>query len=410
MTEQPEKDVVLKRTLGPWLLTLYGLGSTIGAGIYALVGKIAGLAGYLAPLSFLCAALLAAFSALSFAELSGRFPKSAGEAVYVREGFRLRWLSLLTGLLVVSIGIISTAALLRGLAAYLNTLIPIGTLPAILLAAVLLAVLAIWGIKESVTAAAVITLIEIGGLLIIIGVSLWGLETVTSVPPLLPEHFDMTSLSAVMAGAFLGFYAMIGFEDLVNVAEEVTNVRRNMKIAIILTLVITTLLYMGVAWTSLAWVSPGNLAATDAPLALVYETVTGRSPVMISTIAELAVVNGGLILMIMASRVFYGMSRMGQLPGWFGTVYPRTQTPVNAILFTAFLIAILAMLFPLEQLAKVTAGFALLVFSLVNVSLVLLKLRKVAAPEGAITVPVVIPVIGFLVSVGFLGWEILKRI
>ncbi|MGD9356576.1 MAG: amino acid permease, partial [Chromatiales bacterium] len=110
----PPEQASLRRALGPWLLTLYGLGSTIGAGIYALVGKIAGEAGYQAPLAFLVAAVLAAFSALSFAELAGRYPQSAGESAYVRAGFRQQWLSRLTGLLVVMIGIISAAALMRG--------------------------------------------------------------------------------------------------------------------------------------------------------------------------------------------------------------------------------------------------------------------------------------------------------
>ena len=405
MQVEPE----LRRALGPWLLTLYGLGCTIGAGIYALVGKIAGHAGYQAPLSFLVAAVLAIFSALSFAELAGRYPQSAGEAAYVRQGLRLSWLSMLTGLLVVLIGVISTASLLRGLAGYVTALLPVNELVAILLVILVLAALAVWGIRESVTVAAVITLVEIGGLIIIIVAGLWKMPPGMALPPLLPEGFDWPVASGILAGAFLAFYAMIGFEDMVNVAEEVTDVQRTMRIAILMTLTVTALLYMVVAWVALAWIPPAELAATDAPLAIVYERISGRTPVLISTIAVLAVVNGGLILLIMASRVLYGMSRMRQLPAWFGHVQARTRTPANAILFSAVIIATLALLFPLEQLARATAGIALTVFSLVNLSLVMLKLRGKPAPEGVVAVPLVVPVAGLLVSAGFVLWEIFKR-
>jgi len=399
----------LRRALGPWLLTLYGLGSTIGAGIYALAGKIAGEAGYQAPLSFLVAALLAGFSALSFAELAGRYPQSAGESAYVRAGFRQRWLSRLTGLLVAMIGVISTAALMRSLAGYVGALLPVGFEISIVVTVILLASLAVWGIRESAMAAALITLLEIGGLLIVILVSLWHIQSVESLPPVIPERVDGVILHGVMAGAFLAFYAMIGFEDMVNVAEEVRDVGRTMAIAIILTLVITTLLYMGVAWNALAWVAPAQLAQSEAPLALVYETITGKEPLLITAVAVLAVVNGGLILIIMASRVLYGMSRMGQLPAWFGHVSGKTRTPVNATLFIALLITLLSLLLPLEQLARMTAGMALTVFSLVNLSLVVVKLRKEEAPAGILCLPIVVPLAGFFVSAGFVLWEMAKR-
>jgi amino acid transporter len=408
-TGDPPEEPVLRRALGPWLLTLYGLGSTIGAGIYALAGKIAGEAGYQAPFSFLVAALLAGFSALSFAELAGRYPQSAGESAYVRAGFRQRWLSRVTGLLVAMIGVISTAALMRGLAGYIGVLLPVGFEASILVTVLLLASLAVWGIRESAMAAAIVTLVEIGGLLLVILVSLWHIPSVESLPPVIPQRIDGEMLHGVMAGAFLAFYAMIGFEDMVNVAEEVRNVQRTMTTAIILTLVTTTLLYMGVVWSALAWVAPAQLAQSEAPLALVYATITGQEPFVISTIAVLAVINGGLILIIMASRVLYGMSRMNQLPSWFGRVSARTQTPVNATLFTAFLIMLLSLLVPLEQLARMTAGMALTVFSLVNLSLVVLKLRKEEAPAGVLCLPVAVPLAGFLVSAGFVLWEIAKR-
>ena len=168
-----QHQLKLRRVLGPGLLTLYGLGTTIGAGIYALLGKIAGSAGYFAPFAFIVAALLAIFSAFSFSELASRYPKSAGEAVYVREGLRLTWLSTITGLVVAGTGIISTAALFIGFAAYLNSMIDIHEGAAILMAAAVLGGLAIWGIRASATVAAIITLVEIAGLLLVIAVGIW---------------------------------------------------------------------------------------------------------------------------------------------------------------------------------------------------------------------------------------------
>lgn len=397
----------LQRVLGLGLLTLYGLGTTIGAGIYALLGKIAGEAGYSAPLAFLVAALLALFSAFSFSDLAARFPKSAGEAVYVKQGLRINWLSTSTGLIVAGTGIISTAALFVGFAAYLDALVPIPKGAAVILIAILLGSLAAWGIRASVTAAAVMTLVEIGGLVLILSIG------ITHSPTMMPlekmEFSGWPTVSAVMAGAYLAFYAMIGFEDMVNVAEEVKDVKRTMKRAILLTLAITTLLYTAVAWIALSWVTPELLSESDAPLALAYESITGQQPFIISTIAIFAVINGGLINIVMASRVFYGMSQLEQLPGWLGLIHPRRHTPVNAVLFATAVITLLALSFPLAGLAKTTATLAIAVFSLVNLSLLSIRIRE--HMSGTVidpAIPIWIPATGLVICLIFLATEMVN--
>ena len=228
MTQSPSPEVQLRRTLSLPMMTLYGVGTTVGAGIYVLVGKVAGAAGLLAPVSFVLAALLAAFSALSFAELSARFPRSAGEAIYVSEGLGARRLGTVVGLLVVLSGIVSSAAIAIGAAGYVNTLITVPSAPVIVGIIIVLGAIAAWGIREAVTIAVVLTLVEIAGLALIVWV---GRDAFAAVPEALaaqPPAFDLTVLLGVTSGVILAFFAFIGFEDMVNVAEEIRDVRRTL--------------------------------------------------------------------------------------------------------------------------------------------------------------------------------------
>ena len=248
------KNNSLKRSLNLPLITFYGLGNILGAGIYVLVGKVAGEAGYFAPLSFFIASLVAAISALTYAELSARYPVSAGEAVYLYEGFQLRWLSMVVGLLIVSAGIVSSAAIAHGFAGYLKaTLIDFipafQAVPSVAIIAILLCLLgalAVWGISQSVKVAAAFTLLEIAGLCLIIWL---GIDHLSVAPPVVQAVSESTghfSFVGIFAGSFLAFYAYLGFEDMVNVAEEVRDPQRTMPRAIFLAVIISTLLYAGV--------------------------------------------------------------------------------------------------------------------------------------------------------------------
>lgn len=397
----------LRRRLTLTLLVFYGLGTTIGAGIFVLVGKVAGRAGMWAPVSFLAAALLATFTAFSFAELVARYPKSAGEAVYVREGFRSASLSLIVGLLVALSGVISSAAIVNGAVGYLQEFVALPHWLGVFALIALLTALAAWGIAESVTAAALFTVLEIGGLVLVIWAARDGLATAPGrIDELLPP-FEGAAWIGIMAGTLLAFYAFLGFEDLVNVAEEAQSATRTVPAAIFLTLVVTAFLYGLVALAAVLTVSPHELAASKAPLALIYER-GGGEPRIIGAIAVVAVLNGALIQMIMASRVIYGLAELGELPRIFASVQARTRTPLLATGVVGIVVLVLAVGFPLERLAEVTSVVVLIVFALVNLALVLIKRRGTPAPEGVRVYPIWLPATGFVVSAGFLGLQFLR--
>jgi APA family basic amino acid/polyamine antiporter len=391
----------LRRSLSLSWLTLYGLGTTIGAGIYALSGEVARSAGMQAPLAFVGASLLAAFSAASFAELGSRFPRSAGEAVYVREGFGRRGPATAVGLLVVLAGSVSAATLADAFAGYAAELVRIPGALAVLLLVASLGGLAGWGIRESVAATALLTLVEVGGLLLVVAA---GADRAVAELPARWRELALPSGAAawtgVGTGALLAFYAFLGFEDMVNVAEEVRSVRRTLPLAIALTLLLTTALYVLLESIAVLAVPPAQLAESSAPLVLVYERSGGRWPAVIGMIGVLAMLNGALVQIIMASRVLYGLAGERGVPGWLGRVHPRTRTPLFATASVAAVVLVLALLFPLRSLAETTSAITLLVFATVNGSL--LRIHRRPAPPGAFVCPRWVPLAGLVVSLGFL--------
>lgn len=391
----------LRRTLSLPLVCLYGLGNILGAGVYVLIGKVAGAAGYYAPLAFLFAALIAAVTAFSFAELSSRYPLSAGEAVYIQKGFNRPRLSLLVGLLIILTGLVSAATIARGFVGYLDIFIALPDSLVIVALLLILGLVSVWGISESVSTAALFTLVELAGLILILFVTFPAFEEFPSrVDDFIPD-LSIQSWSGIAAGAFLAFYAYVGFEDMVNVAEEVKNPSRNLPIAILLALGIATALYLLVAISSLLVMSPQQLNDSNAPLASIYETVTGNSPWLISAVSLIAVVNGALIQLIMASRVCYGLAKQNWLPQWLGGISPRTQTPVRATWIVVGATIVAALFLPIETLARSTSYLLLVVFSLVNVALCKIKLREPAAAH-VFEVPIAVPILGFVLCAAFL--------
>jgi Amino acid transporters len=386
--------VALQRRLSLPLLVLYGIGITIGAGIYVLIGAVAGHAGSYAPWSFVLAAVVMAFTVGSYAELTTRFSVSAGEAAYVRAAFRSRAASTLTGLLTIVIGIVSSAAVALGAAGYIAqfTDLPPSAVVALLLA--VLGAVAAWGILESVLLASLFTLIEAGGLLVII-VAGWQaqvpLASALAVPPL-----DIATLSGIGYASLLAFFAFIGFEDLANVVEEAKVPHRDIPRAMVLTLVISTVLYVAVAAIAVAAVPVAELAASPAPLSLVFRTLAGVSPATISAIAIVATLNTILAQMTMAARVVYGLARQGDLPGFAGRVHPKTATPLIATALIVAATLALALLVPFERLAEGTSLATLVVFALVNLALLRLRHRKIHTDGPHIRVLLWVPAAGFV--------------
>ncbi len=394
-------SVQLRRTISLPLLTLYGLGTIIGAGIFVLVGQVAGKAGMYAPVAFLLASVIAGFTAFSYAELSSRFPRSAGEAVYVDEAFHWRPFSIAVGWSAASIGIISAATIANGAVGYLHFFIPLPEWLLLILLVSGLGLLAAWGIAQSATVAAITTLITILGLLLVIGVSGTHFESLPArLPELLPP-MEMSVWLGIAAGAFIAFYAFIGFEDMVNLAEEVEAPEKNLPLAIVLALAITMLLYGGVSLVAVLAVPAAELAASEAPLALIVEQAGASSQVAIAAISIIAVLDGALIQMIKVSRVLYGMSSQGMAVAFLSEVHPVTRTPLKATAIVAALILALALALPLLTLAQLTSLVTLFLFALTNLSLLRMKLQK-PDMEGGVSYPLWVPAIGFILSTGFI--------
>ncbi len=397
----------LKRVISLPMVTLYGLGTIIGAGIFVLVGEVAGITGMYAPVTFLLASIIAGFTAFSYAELSSRFPKCAGEAVYLQEVFHLKTLSTAVGFAIVTTGIVSAATIVNGSVGYLQIFID---LPAWLIMTLLIAVLATlaaWGISESVGVAVFTTSITIAGLIVVI---LFNTEQLATLPERLPELIPPAETAiwgAIVFGAFIAFYAFIGFEDMINIAEEVKDPTRTMPLAIILALIITTLLYVMVSLTAVLVLPTDELAGNSAPLAALIGEEQQTLRLIIAAVSVTAVADGALVQIIKSARILYGMSRQQMLPELFARIHPGRQTPVIATAFVAIIILLIALAFPLLTLAKVTSFITLVVFGAINLALWRLKTRPETKPADGINVPTWVPAIGFLICLLFVLAQLL---
>jgi APA family basic amino acid/polyamine antiporter len=400
-----EMPIALRRRLGLPLLVLYGVGITIGAGIYVLIGAVAGHAGAAAPWSFLLAAAVMAFTVASYVELSTRIPVSAGEAAYVKAAFHSRTLSILTGLLTLVIGIVASAAVTIGSAGYIRQFVDVPEMIIVAAVVIVLAGAATWGILESVLLASLFTLIEAGGLLLIVAAAVYEhVPIAISPPPLEPAAWP-----GLFYGSLIAFFAFVGFEDLANVVEETKVPHRDLPRAMILTLLISTALYLCVAAIAISVVPAAALAASPAPLSLVFQAVAGVSPATISAIAIVATLNTILAQMTMAARVIYGMARQGDLPRFAGRVHPQTATPIFATAIVAALVVALALTVPLEPLAETTSLATLVVFALVNLSLLRLRHRRLHTPGPHVRVPIWIPVAGFVICLVMIATALITR-
>jgi len=285
---------------------------------------------------------------------------------------------------------------------------------------------AAWGITESVLAAALFTIVETGALVVVI---VAGAGEIASYGERLQEarlSFDAVTLGGVLGGAFIAFYAFLGFEDMVNVAEEVKDERRTIPLAIGLTLLVTTVLYLCVSVISVHALAVRDLAASPAPLVTIYESLSGAPGTLLTLIGTFAVINGALIQIIMASRVVYGMASQGWLPGKLKSVHAGTRTPLIATGLIGAVIMVLAFSVGLELLAETTTLFIFGVFALCNAALFRMKRRDRRAGEGKtegetdapvteddtkiIRVPIAVPALGAVFSALFFGLTLLDLI
>ncbi|GAB1256281.1 amino acid permease [Aurantivibrio plasticivorans] len=399
MEQQPDK---LSRSLSLPLITLYGIGTILGAGIYVLAGEVARESGVYTPHAFLLAGIIVSFSAYAYAKLSKRFPQSAGEAAYIHEALKSPALAKVVGWAIMLTGIVSAATITRGFTGYIALYLPLHhSLNAVLFVSILTG-LAIWGVKQAVGLAALFTLVELIGIGLIVYFAWPLLPSIATNYPMAISLPPPSALSAIALGAFIAFYAFIGFEDMVNMAEEVKNPRRNLPISIYLALILTTGLYILTAFSFLALLPIEELANSEAPFADVARNHPGLSIGLITMISIAAISNGALVQIVMGSRVLYGMANRRLAPRIFGSINPTTLTPIPATLVVGLLVIVFATVLPLDILAKITSAIVLSIFSLVNLALLILEIKAVKSLQPLTLAKLFIPFIGMLLCVSFL--------
>ncbi len=403
---EPVSQPQLRRVLGTSLLTLYGLGVIIGAGIYVLVGTVIGTAGGAAPWSFIVAGILAAMTGLSYAELAVRHPEAAGAAAYVKEAFGSDRLSQITGLAVAAVVIVSTASIARGSAGYLQAFLQWQDAVIAGAVVVLFTMVGCLGVRESVSIAAAMTIVEIGGLILVI---VAGAPALTSLPERVDDLVSTSGLvgwDGIVAGAFFAFFAFIGFENLANMAEETRSPERTLPRAILLSLGLSTLFYAAVTVVVILALPSETLLNSSAPLLRVAAQATWFSPDIFAVIALVAVANGVLLELIMLARLFYGMSHRGWLPAGLGTISPRLRTPVRSTFLGGGIVFVLTVALPFVSLVAITSTITLLVFAGVN--LALWQLQRSQPRTKGFRVPRFIPPIAALANVGLVGAQLLN--
>jgi len=358
---------LLKRGIGLLGATSYGVGLILGAGIYALIGEAAGLAGNALWVSFLLGAFISSFTGLSYAELSAMFPRAAAEYVYSKKATGRESVAFLIGWIEMFAEVVAAAAVSLGFAGYLRSFLD---LPAILIAVpliLLLGLLNFCGIKESSRFNVLFTVVEVFGLILVVALAIF----FGDIPK--TNYLEITTVSGVFSATALIFFAYIGFEDIVNVAEETKNPTKNVPRALIFSMLISTLLYALVSVSVVSLVSWKELGASEAPLALAASQALGNSAfTVLSIIALFATANTVLILMIVCSRVMYGMAVDGSLPRALAKIGKR-GTPYFSVIIVTALSVMFVLLGDIKMVAGVTNFATFMVFLSVNVSLILLR-------------------------------------
>jgi basic amino acid/polyamine antiporter, APA family len=398
-----EGDTKLKRAIGPKLLLFFIIGDILGGGIYALVGEVGAETGGAIWAAFMLALAMAVFTAGSYAELVTKYPRAGGAGLYVHRAFGIKFVSFLVAFAVMASGVTSAATLARAFGGdYLSEFVDIRVIVTAIALLVVIALVNLRGIEESVKLNVGFTLVEVCGLLLIILISIVALGQGDVDAGRAFEFKEGSSiLVATLAGAALAFYALIGFEDSVNIAEETKDPVRNYPRALFLGIAIAGVIYLLVTIGASMVVPTADLAASDGPLLeVVKQGPLGIDTKLFSAIGLLALSNGALINMIMASRLLYGMSEERVLPRPFSVVLPERRTPWVAIVFTTLLGAVLVITGDLEKLADTTVALLVCVFAVVNVCVLVLRREEVGHEH--FRVPSVLPVIGVAISIALL--------
>ncbi len=361
----------LKRHLGLFHTTMYGVGLILGAGIYALIGNAAGEAGNSVWISFVLAAVSAIFTGLSYAELSSMYPKAAAEYSFIKNAFGNNFVAFLVGWLTLFVAVISAAAIALGFGGYLTQLFQIPIVLAAILIITILTFVNYFGIRESSSMNIIFTIIEAVGLGIVIwvGLSISGIEV---------DYFDAPhGFSGIFSAFTLVFFAYIGFENIANIAEEVKNPRKVLPRAIILAITITAIVYILVSISAVRVLDWQELGASVAPLADVIKKSLGQGwGFGILIIALFATTNTVLIMLISGSRILYGVSLDKALPGIFSVIHQKRKTPWIAVIVIGALSASFVFIGDIGMVANISVFAIIMVFVLVNLALIWLRYKQ----------------------------------
>ncbi|MEA1984555.1 MAG: APC family permease [Euryarchaeota archaeon] len=355
----------LKRELGLLEVTLSGVGSILGAGIYVLIGKAAGLAGNSVWMSFLLAAVAAALTAASYMELSSMYPRSAAEYVYVEKAYGQRSAFLVGWLVIVGL-VIASSTVALGFGGYFYALFGVPVIPGAIALILGFGLILLLGIKRSAQVAILMTLVEIVGLLVVIYIGVPHLGSV--------DYLDPPNISGVFGAATLIFFAYLGFEDIVKLSQETKEAEKTIPKALVLAILISSVLYVLVSLSVVSVLNYQALAASPAPLADVASVVLGEDASMgLSMIALFSTANTVLLMLLGGSRMIYGMADTGALPGVFASVHSQRRTPHIAIL--AITISAMGFTFigNIETVANMANFTVFIIFFMVNLSLIRLR-------------------------------------
>ena len=405
------KSQGLLRVLSLGALITYGVGDILGAGIYAIVGKIAGHAGPLTWFSFSIAMGIVFLTALCYSELGSRFPKSGGVSIYIQEGFGHKWLSVLAGLLLFSATILSMSTLSQAFIGYVRTLgfyFPnwLGVFSFFLI----LLLINLRGIKQSSIVNIVSTAIEVSGLLIVMVCGFMFLSKATH--HIRPQE-AMPGIVDIFQGTALAFFAFTGFEDLANVAEEVKEPEQNLPRAILSALGIAGFLYLAVSWIATSIISGHELSQSEAPLlAVVQKSYPAIPTYLFSSIAIFAVANTCLLNYITASRLLYGMSKMNLLPRFLQHIHGKYQTPYMAIFVIFPLVLALGLVGTLQELASATSAIVLTIFSFSCIALIKIKLKgdRPNSNSKIFQIPMFVPWLAILLNIAAISFLPIRNI
>ena len=382
------------------MLLLFIVGDMLGGGIYTLVGEVGGEVGGAIWAAFAAAFILAALTACAYAELVSKYPKAAGAALYTNKAFHRPFFTFMVAFAVMASGITSASTLARGFAGdALGEFVDVRVIPVAIAFLIVVALINARGIAESVRVNALLTLIEVGGLILIIVIGFAALgDADADFSRNLEFKEGVTPFFAILSGAGLAFYALIGFEDSVNIAEEVREPSRNYPKILFGGLAVAGTLYLLVTLVASGVVPTNELAGSSAPLVLVGEQgPLGLDPKVFAAITLFALGNGALINMIMASRLVYGMAEEGIVPGFFGRVLSGRRTPITAIVFTTVIGLILVSTGDLGTLADTTVLLLLCAFTIVNIAV--LVLRRDEVEHDHFRAPTIAPILGAIVCV-----------